>query len=88
LFREMVDVLQRYVIHKVDNTHCVLSTLCISGRVDASTSSKPTWLVYGKVYPVSCEKFAPPPKLPGGDFLTDGDRETFAPRRFIHDRRL
>jgi len=33
-------------------------------------------------------KNRPPKKSPGGDFLTDGDRETFAPRRFIHDRRL
>jgi len=27
-------------------------------------------------------------KSPGGDFLTDGDHETFAPRQFIHDGRL
>jgi len=33
-------------------------------------------------------KIRPPKKSPGGDFLTGGDRETFAPRRFIHDRRL
>jgi len=29
-----------------------------------------------------------PPKnrpSPGGDILTDGDRETFTPRQFIHD---
>jgi len=25
---------------------------------------------------------------PGGNFLIDGDRETFAPGQFIHDRRL
>jgi len=33
-------------------------------------------------------KICPPKKSPGGDFLTDGDRETFAPRRFIRDHRL
>jgi len=31
---------------------------------------------------------SPPKKSLGGDFLKDGDRETFAPRQFIHDRRL
>jgi len=31
---------------------------------------------------------SPPKKLLGGDFLTDGDRETLSPRRFIHDHRL
>jgi len=34
------------------------------------------------------ESLPPPQKSPGSDFLTDGDRETFAPRQFIHDRRL
>jgi len=38
--------------------------------------------------PVSRGKISPLKNRRGGDFLTDGDRETFAPRRFIHDRRL
>jgi len=33
-------------------------------------------------------KNRPPKTSPGGNFLTDGDRETFDPRRFIHDPRL
>jgi len=33
-------------------------------------------------------KNRPPKKSQRGDFVTDGDRETFAPRRIIHDRRL
>jgi len=37
--------------------------------------------------PVSHGKIAPQEST-GGDFLTDGDRETFALRRFIHYHRL
>jgi len=49
------------------------------------------WFYYSETEPVSSEIFAPVRKSPlakGGDYFMHAEHEQFAPRRFIHDRRL
>jgi len=62
-----------------------------SNQVSLNTF-KQTGLGYDiKLHPVSHEIFAPVRKSPiakGGDYFMHAEHEQFAPRRFIHDRRL
>jgi len=47
--------------------------------------------LYNEILPVSREIFAPVKKLPlakGGEYFMHAEHEQFAPRQFIHDRRL